>query len=320
MITEETVFILGAGASKPYGYPTGQELSDNIIHTFLGNLRKLNSKTTPHKKAEEFVNIFKRTGESIDLFLSINPEFSDIGKMAIALMILKAERGSQFRSQMTIKDRKQDWYSLLFKRMREGLISSDSYKQFAKNNISFINFNYDRSLEHFLYESIINLYHSQKLEAKLMSNWVSSVEEKDLIPFPFLHVYGKIAEVEWFREGLKYREGFNYQIINKLKDNIKVINYDRQQEDYSEIKKTIRRAKRIFFLGFGFAEENMDILGIPLILKYEPQICGTAFRWTDKEILKITRYLGSSFDKRVSMEKNPNILDKNCYDLLREYL
>ena len=30
MITEETLFILGAGASNPYGFPTGKELRSYI--------------------------------------------------------------------------------------------------------------------------------------------------------------------------------------------------------------------------------------------------------------------------------------------------
>ena len=35
MITHPTVFILGAGASKPYGFPTGKELRVQIITEFV---------------------------------------------------------------------------------------------------------------------------------------------------------------------------------------------------------------------------------------------------------------------------------------------
>ena len=34
MIKEETVFILGAGASCPYGYPDGKELREQICSNF----------------------------------------------------------------------------------------------------------------------------------------------------------------------------------------------------------------------------------------------------------------------------------------------
>ena len=36
MITMPTVFILGAGASKPYGYPTGSELKNIILRNLEG--------------------------------------------------------------------------------------------------------------------------------------------------------------------------------------------------------------------------------------------------------------------------------------------
>jgi hypothetical protein len=38
---QNTVFILGAGASTPYGYPTGQELRDYICKEFQINLQNL---------------------------------------------------------------------------------------------------------------------------------------------------------------------------------------------------------------------------------------------------------------------------------------
>ena len=319
MIAEQTVFILGAGASWPYMYPTGQELSDDISVRFAGDyerhVRKATHLDNPkkvalNKEAKEFADIFKKTGESIDLFLSINPDFSDIGKKAIALMILKAEKESLFRVDMLSEFRKQDWYTLLFKKMRKGLFTQDSYKRFAENRVSFINFNYDRSLEHFLYESLINLYHSQKLEEKLDLNGLSLDEQKKLIPFPFLHVYGKIAEVEWL-DGLEYGKDLDYQRINEVKDNIEVIYYDREQKDFSEIHKTIRNAKRIFFLGFGFAPENMKLLGMPEVLRHGPNIFGTALGWIKKDIDGLIASLKYGFRM---------IEPENCYELLRKHL
>jgi len=35
MIDTPTLFILGAGASKPYGYPTGAELRTDIVKQFV---------------------------------------------------------------------------------------------------------------------------------------------------------------------------------------------------------------------------------------------------------------------------------------------
>lgn len=41
MITENTIFILGAGASKPYGFPTGAELREQICKLKIVKLRNL---------------------------------------------------------------------------------------------------------------------------------------------------------------------------------------------------------------------------------------------------------------------------------------
>jgi len=32
MISRATVFVLGAGASMPYGFPSGKELRDNVLY------------------------------------------------------------------------------------------------------------------------------------------------------------------------------------------------------------------------------------------------------------------------------------------------
>ena len=39
MIMEKTVFILGAGASCPYGYPDGKKLRTEIIQNFVADCR-----------------------------------------------------------------------------------------------------------------------------------------------------------------------------------------------------------------------------------------------------------------------------------------
>jgi len=41
MIEHNTVFILGAGASVPYGYPTGNKLRHDIIFSAKGMLENL---------------------------------------------------------------------------------------------------------------------------------------------------------------------------------------------------------------------------------------------------------------------------------------
>ena len=88
-----------------------------------------------------------------------------------------------------------------------------------------------------------------------------------------------------------------------------------EAEDTPEVKEAhnlIQKAQRIFFLGFGYAKENLEILQIPNILVSQ-RIFGTALGFTSREITKI-----SSQHKKQSYK--PEIKSWNCLRLLREYL
>ena len=197
--------------------------------------------------------------------------------------------------------------------MTKTLIEPDSWKRFGENKVSFITFNYDRSLEHFLYDSLINSFQIPH----------SSVKVDDYFPFKFLHVYGKIADLPWQgNNGIPYRHQTDiYKYINRMMDNIRII-YDIDTDDnhIKELRETIRKAKRIFFLGFGFAKENMDILGIPSILHHQPKTYATVRGWTENEILGIRHRLLSGFKNSDPGKNNPYVKSFDCHKLLREYL
>ena len=148
MIDIETVFILGAGASNPYGYPTGKGLCDDICSNFKSNFHniiKSDNDNTRYKignliyDPDKFCrNLEDAHTPSIDLWLARNPDFSHIGKLAIILSIFDAERKSKFREDI---ESGQDWYSYLYHRMTSSLVDPDSYKNFRTNKVTFITFN-----------------------------------------------------------------------------------------------------------------------------------------------------------------------------------
>ena len=124
MITESTVFILGAGSSWPYGYPTGLELRHficnnfpSIVRSYLNQSDEFFSKKIIEKTvydANEFAEIFfKSSTSSIDLFLESSHNFSEIGRIAILCAIFFAEKNSQFREN---SKKNNDWYFYLFQR------------------------------------------------------------------------------------------------------------------------------------------------------------------------------------------------------------
>lgn len=324
MISEKTVFILGAGASHPYNYPTGTGLRDIICTDFIPRYEKFVKDDSEMERLpfvgsiiapiKDFtIQFFRSSTPSIDLFLARNPEFSEMGKTAIVLSIWDAEHKSRFRRDVdNAHPSHQDWYTLLFERMTSTLTAPESYSQFRENKVTFITFNYDRSLEYFLHESFVNSFGSMKS---------SEDPIRELIPFDFLHVYGVISKLPWQSDN-----GMKYGIYPKLRsDLVKMIKnirpiYESSNTDLHDLKKEIRGAERIYFLGFGYAKENLDILGIPAVLNPTHKIYGTALGMTENEVAALKRYIRRKSETMKLNIQNLVFKDVNCYQLLREYL
>lgn len=317
MITENTVFILGAGASVPYGYPTGEGLRDEICRNFEKNIVAIETKDSESspldirdvaKEAREFTNtFFKSSTSSIDLFLARNRQFSEIGKKAIVLSILEVERNSRFREDMS--DRSQDWYSYLFRKMTEDLIDPESYDNFDGNQVTFITFNYDRSLEHFLYESLSNAFSSAP--TKNIINQLRRIQ--------IFHVYGVVDKLLWQGGSTAYRSDYGMSAIEEMKNNIRLI-HERTRLDIRAMEVAMHNASRFYFLGFGYAEENLNILGVRKVFNGDQKIYGTAVGFSDKEISQKRGYLSTNFRVKNSTLNNPRIKDVDCYKLLRDWL
>ncbi len=323
MISENTVFILGAGASKPYGYPTGRELRADIIAHFVPRLEALlrdegslesHGGRTLLRDARKFTKTFDESSiSSIDKFLVLNPIHVYCGRLAIVISILKSERESGFRESV---DQATDWYSFLYERMISDLSSPGSYKRFGNNKVAFITFNYDRSLEVFLFESFINSFSQERIEEYMFH---SEKDRRELIPFDFIHVYGQVDKIPW-EGGSYYRDGHSCATTEKLSENITLIE-DAKPKQYRLIESKISNAQRIFFLGFGYADENLKAIGIPSsAITKGINVYGTAKGLTEKEIGEIKTMLEWKYDNRGVPWTNPVIENTDCYKLLRQYL
>ena len=236
MIKYDTVLVLGAGASMDYGFPSGEQLIEDIINYLEGNIwaqqvykkifvalilykhfQKNKTEKTLHdcyRIVEEFISTFKNASPaSIDGFLDKNTreEFKIIGKICIVVTISRCEN-SQADFMTEWKDtgpshryfkelqyrigRRNDtfsrghlelirgWYNYLWKKIYEGVIRNNLSK------LTFITFNYDRSLEHFLYTRLINLLNLKDDDAIKLFN------ESVVIH----HVYGQLGFFKWQKD------------------------------------------------------------------------------------------------------------------------
>ncbi len=141
MIEKQTVLVLGAGASQPYGFPTGGELRQLICDDSSWHDAALRD----HISAQfinRFVMRFRDAPQStVDRFLAHHTDFVNVGKLAIASILIAREAASNLSPQ------KDNWYGYLWSRLET------DWDDFSKNKLKIITFNYDRSLEQFLLQS-----------------------------------------------------------------------------------------------------------------------------------------------------------------------
>ncbi len=311
MITNNTVFILGAGASRPYGYPTGAELRRIICSNFTTKLNKLltgdniidNDNLSPEVyESIKFARAFRDSDiKSIDRFLAINPEFSDIGKMAIAMLILDAEK-----TDISQDDLEGNWYFHLYNKMIETFTTGQAFKSFGENKVIFITFNYDRSLEYYLFSRLKSLYY------KISDSEI--IEQINKIPI--YHVYGQVDVLPWQGGSKTYGSRYSYHEFNIIKDRIRII-FERTGTEIENIRTAIGQAELICFLGFGYDKTNMKVIGLPESINAQTNIFGTALEATKKEKGDIITYLTSTKEIQYPDVK---LLDCNCVELLKEYL
>jgi hypothetical protein len=311
MISEETIFVLGAGASAPYGYPIGSELRDDICLNFKSDMNALRERSgndygalkEPMQAAADFIECFQKSRiRSIDRWLNLNGKYRDIGKLAIVNTILKREHPTRIIFEG--KDKSLDWFSVLFNEMMVGVVKPE---HFAYHKVGFITFNYDRVFENLLFESFRNAFSNVPLEE--ISRILSTI--------PIIHVYGCIDDPPW-KEG-KYRYGDSYTLphLDEARIRIKTVGESIATYGHMDLGKgdlLLRSPRRILFLGFGYDSQNLELLGIPQRFEgtsQPPAIWGTGQGLFQEEIVSIQMKLG--------MTSSPNVKTCDCTELLRKY-
>lgn len=314
MISNDTVFILGAGASAPYGYPESSgDLRDDICLNFKTDISNLFKASKGDYwelgdlmgAADDFVERFQNSrNRSIDRWLSLNGRYKDIGKLAIVNAIVKRENKSSLMFEGK-KDKSLDWFSVLFNEMMIDVAKPD---HFSFREVYFITFNYDRVFEHLLYESFRNTFSEVQLEEinRILSN------------ITIIHVYGCIDDLPWKKGGYKYGGSYKLKYLDEARKRIKIVgesvaNYTKPFRSKEDL--LLRSAKKIFFLGFGYDPQNLEILGIPQRFKdiqQPPLILGTGQGLLQEEINEIKARLGSRLE--------PVIQNCDCTKLLRKNL
>lgn len=241
----DTVLIIGAGASCPYSFPTATGLREMIMgelpHAFRApenfpaptgyySLAQFIERRLPAGTTVEDLHRFQREFResqvySIDRFVYYRREFESIAKYYISLILLFCE---------SVRRPEGNWYQQIW---NELVLS----KYDSGQVLEIITFNYDRSLEMYL---------------ELASKACFGSDVSILRRIRISHVYGQLGSLD----GELPVEYGNHRLAERAAESIKLI--PPRAEAQPNIQTIITQSRKLIFLGFGFDELNLQVLGI----------------------------------------------------------
>lgn len=267
MIETKTCLVLGAGASAPYGLPTGTELRDLILvtHSVDGRATALKFPSRGHgrpfdrrtydgppvrasqeahdawnnllstitdaaevKQLAEFRTVFFRAKRlSIDKFLEHN--FREFGDVGRLQIAIAILNCEDWHAL------DKGWYAELFNQ-----ITPNRPADLREGMLSVVTFNYDRSFEMFFWDAFRSTFSLTREETGEVFGRLNIV-----------HVYGDLG-------GLGE---VDYGDLGNAIEAAKRINPIRPEAPatQAEISKRLNNAENICFIGFGFAPENLTL-------------------------------------------------------------
>ena len=288
-MNNDATLIIGAGAHKPYGFPTSEDLrvifqsmhpeysitEDNKKNAILSDLKhKLTKRYSSVvfslktlSKNNENINLpwlsfgsileeeidimltdfiddfFKSQVSSIDQFISKRIEDGNqkqvlVGKLLTTLIIDEYEQ----KHEMTLD--RNDWIQSFIADCLAKRI--DEFKNSPPNIITF---NYDTFFEKCIMKHLVALYKFTKNDA------LKFIEDLNII-----HVYGKIdslTNILYDKESL-----YTFEHIPRIEQSLNGLQVvgETTSEKKNKIRRVIRSSTLVCFLGFGFNEQNVELL------------------------------------------------------------
>ena len=113
-------------------------------------------------------------------------------------------------------------------------------------------------------------------------------------------------------------------LLQRAANNIRTIHEEKQNPELTEAQNLLKQAEQIFFLGFGYAQENMEVLKLSGIISEASRCYGTAFGLETREIQDIRAKIIQGVQRGSAMYWNRDLIkiekEMDCLKLLRNYL
>jgi len=347
MSNKKTLFIIGAGASTEVNLPDGTGLKQEIANLLNIKFDRLGftqtsgdcsiyralqiyasqskeTTTKPYIEAAQHIQRAMPQAISIDNFIDShkgNNKIELCGKLAIARAILEAEKNSSIfidnsnhYNRLDFGQLEKTWYTNFMKLITENCTKDTVSKRLE--SVTLIIFNYDRCVEHYIYNFIQNYY---DLDFAKTGDLVKKIE--------IYHPYGAVGALPWQCEKSKdYTQAVNFgselepnkllEVAQKIKTFTE--GTDPNSSEISSIRNNVVNADNIVFLGFAYHELNMELL-----MPNNFAMNSAKFHWcfgTAKEIsdanCETIRTELESFYKSVKLNICNNL---DCYQLFKEY-
>lgn len=282
---KKLTLVVGAGASCEYGLPVGSALTKNIAshldikfdfnrqvsgdtlikYALELHVRRLGENSiNPHLYAAWRIRDSMPQAKSIDNFIDTQQGDEKIelcGKLAIVKAILDAERKSALyvkpdnaNNGINYAGTSEFWLHKLVDLITENCRVGDLAQRLG--SLSFIIFNYDRCIEHYLYFALKNFYNLSDMHtAELLNN------------VQFLHPYGAVGSLPWQPKDnrAQFGEVLHQERLLKNASMIKTFTegMDPDSSEIDEIHTAVAETETLLFLGFAFHRLNMKLLTPP---------------------------------------------------------
>lgn len=289
----------------PYGFPSGQELRHEICTKTLmpGDDRHkiLMEMKYSYDEVEKCQFALSRSwASSIDMFIKSRNDHAKVAKAAIALTIAAYERDEK----LFFAKPKGDWFRYLWR-----FLYDPNGQRLPKDDVSFVTFNYDRTLVHALAEG---LKHAKR---------VPEVTKK-MLP-TIVHVYGSLGEYP-FKGQKKDTRDFatpsDAENIMQSREEINVISDKTPASSFpAKAQDLLSNADLVMFLGFGYDEDNLKVLRLleaDSCLKDGCNVYGTAMDLNIQECGWVQSLLGRlNTVSRLRLSEN----NVDCLMFLRQH-
>ena len=327
------VFIIGAGCSVPYGFPTGAMLMQKLKDFNYGD-KNLDSPSFSlpsylfdlyHElfgKYQEYANLRKAGGQysyvadSIEIKISnkihetIVPFANSIrhSMMVSTDEFLKNRLGQKQNEQADFGKRliayeilKAEQASRLgnidwIQHLLSRIDQQDNWKEILKQTV-FLTFNYDRVLEYCIFLYLTSDKQCADADAHAF------IKEMQIF-----HVNGFIGPLEKIPFGAV--ENGKYQEIAKRMETVWEKRRNRDESEKERYQGFLKNAERVYFMGFSYIPDNLESIGIPRgaeIIR-NAKVYATAMGLSPQNRLRISSYLDlKDFEKRNEPEPMPEI-------------